>query len=269
MVRRRAVHRRRFHLLVRGYLQQPEIVPTPTPEMRPQGKPGRMVKVDETTVRWEFDVPYFLFEEIMAGDTAMGGGQAVRQAGKVSFGAYAPGALPQAVPAEIFVRRGGERAREAGGLRELGADAALQEGLGTQPRRAGARAVAQRAADQQPDLAAGAQSVLLRGRYGGQPVAVFRPGRSSRLPRISRSSTCARWPANTTSRSVISTWASCRCCSITRRRATTRCIWISALPAPTSCSTSTRASRAIRKSANGSPTPISAARCRLASTATS
>src|SRR3954447_8532011 len=63
-----------------------EIVPTPTPEMRPRGKPGRMVKVDETTVRWEFEVPYFLFEGIMAGDTAMGGGQAVRQSAKVSFG---------------------------------------------------------------------------------------------------------------------------------------------------------------------------------------
>ncbi len=127
----------------------PEIVPTPTPEMRPQGKPGRMVKVDETTVRWEFDVPYFLFEDIMAGDTAMGGGQAVRQANKVSFGAYAPGALPQAVPAEVLLRRGGERARQAGGVRELGADAALQEGLGTQPRGTGSRTVAQRAADQQ------------------------------------------------------------------------------------------------------------------------
>ena len=39
-----------------------------------------MEKVDETTVRFEFDEPYFLFEDIMAGDTAMGGGQAVRQA---------------------------------------------------------------------------------------------------------------------------------------------------------------------------------------------
>ena len=68
----------------------PEIVPTPTPEMRPQGKPGRMVKVDETTVRYEFDVPYYLIEDIMAGDTALGGGQAVRQAAKVSFGSYAP-----------------------------------------------------------------------------------------------------------------------------------------------------------------------------------
>ncbi len=67
-----------------------EIVPTPTPEMRPKGKPGKMVKVDETTVRWDFEVPYFLFEEIMAGDTAMGGGQAVRQSSKISFGAYSP-----------------------------------------------------------------------------------------------------------------------------------------------------------------------------------
>lgn len=68
----------------------PEIVPTPTPEMRPKGKPGKMVKVDDHTVRWEFEVPYFLFEEIMAGDTAMGGGQAVRQAAKNSFGSYSP-----------------------------------------------------------------------------------------------------------------------------------------------------------------------------------
>jgi peptide/nickel transport system substrate-binding protein len=69
----------------------PAIVPTPTPEMRPKGKPGKMVKVDETTVRWDWEVPYYLFEDIMAGDTAMGGGQAVRQAGKLSFGAYSPG----------------------------------------------------------------------------------------------------------------------------------------------------------------------------------
>ena len=69
----------------------PEIVPTPTPEMRPQGKQARMVKVDETTVRWDFEVPYYLFEELMAGDTAVGGGQSVRQAAKVSFGSYSPG----------------------------------------------------------------------------------------------------------------------------------------------------------------------------------
>ena len=93
----------------------PEIVPTPTPEMRPQGKPGRMVKVDETTVRWEFDVPYFLFEDIMAGDTAMGGGQAVRQAGKVSFGAYAPGHyLKQFLPKYSSVEAANARAKQEG-----------------------------------------------------------------------------------------------------------------------------------------------------------
>ena len=93
----------------------PEIVPTPTPEMRPQGKPGRMVKVDETTVRWEFDVPYFLFEEIMAGDTAMGGGQAVRQAAKVSFGAYAPAHyLKQFLPKYSSVEAANALAKQGG-----------------------------------------------------------------------------------------------------------------------------------------------------------
>ncbi len=93
----------------------PEIVPTATPEMRPGGKPGRMVKVDETTVRWEWDVPYFLFEDIMAGDTAMGGGQAVRQASKVSFGAYAPGHyLKQFLPKYSSVDEVNARAKKEG-----------------------------------------------------------------------------------------------------------------------------------------------------------
>ena len=93
----------------------PEIVPTPTPEMRPQGKPGRMVKVDESTVRWEFEVPYFLFEEIMAGDTAMGGGQAVRQAQKVSFGAYAPAHyLKQFLPKYSSVEAANALAKQGG-----------------------------------------------------------------------------------------------------------------------------------------------------------
>src|SRR5689334_9787621 len=93
----------------------PEIVPTPTPEMRPGGKAGRMVKVDETTVRWEWEVPYFLFEDIMAGDTAMGGGQAVRQAGKVSFGAYSPGHyLKQFLPKYSSLDAVNARAKQEG-----------------------------------------------------------------------------------------------------------------------------------------------------------
>ena len=74
-----------------------------------------MVKVDETTVRWEWDVPYFLFEDIMAGDTAMGGGQAVRQAAKVSFGAYAPGHyLKQFLPKYSSVDAVNARAKQEG-----------------------------------------------------------------------------------------------------------------------------------------------------------
>ncbi len=67
-----------------------DISPTGVPDMTPQGKPGRIVKIDDHTVNFEFDVPFFLFEDLMAGDTLIGGGQAVRQSNKRSHGAYAP-----------------------------------------------------------------------------------------------------------------------------------------------------------------------------------
>jgi peptide/nickel transport system substrate-binding protein len=67
-----------------------EIVPTPIADMSPDGKPGRIVKIDEVTVEFQFDVPYFLFIDMLAGDTSIGGGQAVRQSQGRSFGAYAP-----------------------------------------------------------------------------------------------------------------------------------------------------------------------------------
>jgi peptide/nickel transport system substrate-binding protein len=68
----------------------PDIVPTPIPDMTPDGKPGRIVKVSDYEVAFEFDVPFYLFEELMMGDTLIGGGQAVRQSDKRSHGAYAP-----------------------------------------------------------------------------------------------------------------------------------------------------------------------------------
>ncbi len=67
-----------------------DLNPTPIPDMTPEGKPGRIVKVDDFTVNFEFDVPFYLFEDLMAGDTLIGGGQAVRQSNKRSHGAYAP-----------------------------------------------------------------------------------------------------------------------------------------------------------------------------------
>ncbi len=67
-----------------------DIVPTPIPDMSVNGKPGKVVKVDETTVKFEFEDPYFLFYDLLAGDTLIGGGQSVRQSQGFTFGAYSP-----------------------------------------------------------------------------------------------------------------------------------------------------------------------------------
>jgi len=92
-----------------------DIVPTPIPDLQPQGKPGRIVKLDETTVRFAFDVPYYLLEEMMAGDTNIGGGQSVRQAQKLTFGAYAPGHyLKQFLPKYASVDAVNARAKQEG-----------------------------------------------------------------------------------------------------------------------------------------------------------
>ena len=51
-----------------------DLVPAPAPELASNGKPGRMVKVDDATIAFEFDEPYFLFPQLLAGDTLVGGG---------------------------------------------------------------------------------------------------------------------------------------------------------------------------------------------------
>jgi peptide/nickel transport system substrate-binding protein len=67
----------------------PELNPVPHPEMTPGGTPGTMVAVDDYTVEFRFETPYYLFEDILAGSTAMGGGQATQQS-RALMGAYAP-----------------------------------------------------------------------------------------------------------------------------------------------------------------------------------
>lgn len=92
-----------------------EIVPTPIADMQPQGKPGRVVKLDDTTVQFQFDVPYYLFEDMMAGDTLIGGGQSVRQSLKFTFGAYSPKHyLSQFLPKNSSVDEANAKAKEAG-----------------------------------------------------------------------------------------------------------------------------------------------------------
>ena len=110
VVGRRAVHRRRLRVLVRGHL----------PEQGPDADAGAGVarstasradrKVDETTVEFEFDEPYFLFPEMLAGDTQVGGGQS-RCSRTSATRALCAGALPEAVPAEVQLGRGAERSR--------------------------------------------------------------------------------------------------------------------------------------------------------------
>lgn len=92
-----------------------DIVPTPIPDMSPGGKPGRLVKIDETTVQFQFDVPYFLLLDILAGDTLLGGGQSVRQAQTFSYGAYSPAHyLKQFLPKYSSEAEANRRAKEAG-----------------------------------------------------------------------------------------------------------------------------------------------------------
>jgi peptide/nickel transport system substrate-binding protein len=67
-----------------------DVVPTPIADMRVNDKPGKVVKVDETIVQFVFEDPYFLFYDMLAGDTLIGGGQSVRQAQGFTFGAYSP-----------------------------------------------------------------------------------------------------------------------------------------------------------------------------------
>ncbi len=154
------------------------IVPTGIADMSPAGKPGKIVKIDETTVEFQFEVPYFLFIDMLAGDTLIGGGMSVRQYQNRSFGCYAPKHylkqfLPKyssedAVNARAQVRR----------FRELGAHAPHQEGLEPQSGAADPRAVAHGAADQHADLGAGAQPVLLGGRHRGQSAPLHQPDRA-------------------------------------------------------------------------------------------
>ena len=67
-----------------------DLVPTPHPDFMAGSKSGAIRKVDDTTVVFEFQDPNFLFVDILAGSTAIGGGQATQSMGGLSMGAYMP-----------------------------------------------------------------------------------------------------------------------------------------------------------------------------------
>ena len=67
-----------------------DLQPTPNPDFMINGKPGVLRKVDDLTVAFEFPEPNYLFVDILAGSTAMGGGQALQQHAGRTMGAYTP-----------------------------------------------------------------------------------------------------------------------------------------------------------------------------------
>lgn len=70
--------------------QNKDLIKSPAPELFANGKPGRIRKVDETTIVFEFDDPHFLFPSQLAGDTQVGGGQSRLQSEERELGLYAP-----------------------------------------------------------------------------------------------------------------------------------------------------------------------------------
>jgi peptide/nickel transport system substrate-binding protein len=70
--------------------QNKDLVKAPAPEFSVNGKQGRVRKVDETTVAFEFDDPHYLFPSQLAGDTQVGGGQSRLQSDERELGLYAP-----------------------------------------------------------------------------------------------------------------------------------------------------------------------------------
>jgi peptide/nickel transport system substrate-binding protein len=67
-----------------------DLQPTPDPYFMVNGKPGRLSKRDDYTVVFEFPDPNYLFVDVLAGSTTMGGGQAREQHLGRTMGAYMP-----------------------------------------------------------------------------------------------------------------------------------------------------------------------------------
>ncbi|GAC1495466.1 MAG: ABC transporter substrate-binding protein [Bradyrhizobium sp.] len=95
--------------------QNKDLIKSAAPELSTNGKPGRISKVDETTVLFEFDEPHFLFASQIAGDTQVGGGQSRLQSDERELGLYAPAHyLKQFLPKYSSVESLNAKAKAAG-----------------------------------------------------------------------------------------------------------------------------------------------------------
>ncbi len=97
------------------FYQNKALVPTPMPEFTINSKPGQMTKRDDYTVVYEFPESYYLFVDILAGDTLIGGGQATQMARSSFMGGYAPAHyLKQFLPKYSSVDEVTRKAKAAG-----------------------------------------------------------------------------------------------------------------------------------------------------------
>ena len=76
----------------RDLVQNKDLVRFVPAQFQINGKPGTIEKVDEFSVRYVFPEPYFLFEEVLRGDTPIGSGQATGQSPQQGYfmGGYSP-----------------------------------------------------------------------------------------------------------------------------------------------------------------------------------
>jgi peptide/nickel transport system substrate-binding protein len=95
--------------------QNKDLIKSPAPELATNGKQGRISKLDDTTVLFEFEDPHFLFASQLAGDTQVGGGQSRLQSEERELGLYAPAHyLKQFLPKYSSVESLNEKAKAAG-----------------------------------------------------------------------------------------------------------------------------------------------------------
>ena len=224
MVGRRALHRRRLHVLVRGHLSQQGHRPHAVlRDVQINGKPGKMRRSTTSPSRSNSPKPYCLFVYQLAGSTAIGAGLATRERLPELRRRLCAGPLPQAVPAQVLrptkrrTRRPRTPASTAGCRCSRSKDSwALNPEL---PVMTPWRTVTP---DQHADLVAGAQSLLLGGRHRRQPASLHRQdhddaGREPRGRQPARHRRRVRHPG-----APHATSPSCRSSSRTSRRATTR-----------------------------------------------
>jgi peptide/nickel transport system substrate-binding protein len=91
--------------------QNKDLVPTPSSTMMINGKPGKIEKVDATTVRYVFPEPYYMLPDVLAGSTALTG-HAFN--GDVFMGSFAPAHyLKQFHPKYIGLDEANKKAKDA------------------------------------------------------------------------------------------------------------------------------------------------------------